>query len=289
MTEALFLGRRHVQFSPIIHSKETGHVNDMSDEERRLRWYQPAEYVEIKLAIVALLRADRKSAHSKAGVSVLANERGLEGRTTEGMQKRRDLRQDALIAVMTEQARHDNDKTLEFERVSNIATAYRQVSQAAVREAQVLAIKDQQDVLEHYVFSGSKLMRFNPFGNVFRGSGSSKNGKFDPLSQSDHQPSLDRNTGKGASTGSVVCHSILRRSNSLDSTDSSGGSSVTSFDTLSSSRRPNFRRQSSAILPVAWRRLTSSSKLLKNPLEGSNTAFSIDDVIEREYAEYRRA
>jgi hypothetical protein len=128
---------RKVKFNKFVLVRTVDHINDLSDEEICNSWYQKAEYRRIRACSVATVRKiSYGTYHSDTDHSC---SRGLEARTTLGLQIRKNHKLETLVAVLDEQER---------QRIENIrddsvlAQASIEATASAISEARLRGLLD---------------------------------------------------------------------------------------------------------------------------------------------------
>jgi hypothetical protein len=140
--------KRSVRFHKTILNRRIPHLNNMSQQLREAIWIQPDEYLEIRQRCIATLRI---MAMGEASVELMESEdfcpRGLEGKTREGVLKRREYKLDSIHAVLEEQQIlwneeiEDDEAIMETYQVFSIPCAEDAYERGAL---DVLAIQDYQ-------------------------------------------------------------------------------------------------------------------------------------------------
>ena len=122
---------RRIRFNNQVMVRAIEHVNDISEAEITMIWYQKEEYREIRSSLAATVRKITSGKYGGDSDSHCA--RGLEFRTPYGSQLRRKNKLDALVAVLDEQDRQfDMDEFCD----KTLARAYMECSYARLHEAQ---------------------------------------------------------------------------------------------------------------------------------------------------------
>jgi hypothetical protein len=138
--------KHNVRFHKTILNRRIPHLNNMSQQLREAVWIQPDEYLEIRQRCIFTLRI---MAMGEASVELMESEdfcpRGLEGKTREGILKRREYKLESIHAVLEEQQIlwneeiDDDEAIMESYQVFSIPCAEDAYERGALDE---LAIQD---------------------------------------------------------------------------------------------------------------------------------------------------
>jgi hypothetical protein len=137
----------NVRFHKTILNRRIPHLNNMSQQLREAVWIQPDEYLEIRQRCIATLRI---MAMGEASVELMESEdfcpRGLEGKTREGILKRREYKLDSIHAVLEEQQILWNE---EIDDDESIMESYQVFSIPCAEDAYVRGTMDELAIQEY--------------------------------------------------------------------------------------------------------------------------------------------
>ena len=130
--------RKNVSFASVVNTNSIIHINDFSPEEIKMTWYNREE--------LRVIKAEAKIvANSLDKENTCLCLRGLEARTSAGARRKRQNRVEARGAVFFEQEMQDEDG---YSDPDAIADAYFYSSERCQAEAQMLALRDQEEAME---------------------------------------------------------------------------------------------------------------------------------------------
>ena len=129
-----------VTFAPVLHfSKETLSLDDYTAEEKSATWYSDEEYAEIKRNVRATLCQWEQG---RGGLVKFQHEmRGLEWKTSLGIQRRFLSQSQAISAVLDEQQRQEFNGILDPVKISYV---YLPVSSQSASAAHLTALEDER-------------------------------------------------------------------------------------------------------------------------------------------------
>mmetsp|Transcript_1959 Transcript_1959/g.4432 ORF Transcript_1959/g.4432 Transcript_1959/m.4432 type:complete len:220 (+) Transcript_1959:307-966(+) len=123
---------RKVSFSAAVAEYDIEQASDYSDEEREAIWYSIAHLKELKKKAKRTAKKISEGQLDPNGDDSWTS-RGLEGRTTEGIQERYQIRTSAWAAVFLLQEEQENKGTSDPEFLAEVYSEYTTVSQCVAR------------------------------------------------------------------------------------------------------------------------------------------------------------
>lgn len=134
--------RRKVKFNKVVHNRRIPHLNDLSDQQIVATWIQPEDYLDIRERCIATVRKMMKGSLTEAE---LENEcpRGLEGKTRDGSNVRREHKFESIAAVLDEQAIQWDENVLDEEAIMEVYTYF---TIPCAQDAHEVALKDAEEV-----------------------------------------------------------------------------------------------------------------------------------------------
>jgi hypothetical protein len=166
--------RRSVLFNPVVKNRRITHLNDISEEEKEATWISPDSYAAIKKrCMVTVKKMMRNQLTQEDLQSELHSTRGLEGKTRQGAQRRRENKLDAISAVMEEQNLQWGEEVDDQEAITEVYCVY---SYPCSQSAHQVGLDDHAAV-QDYLFKNETTLSGTNAPPTFQGGGSTATGQ----------------------------------------------------------------------------------------------------------------
>lgn len=117
--------KRRVKFNKVVHNRRIPHLNDLSEEEVFATWIQPEEYLAIRSRCIVTAKKMMRGLITQEDLDSGKHEpRGLEGKTKEGGNARREHKMDSIAAVLEEQTLQWNEDVFDEDAIRDVYSCF---------------------------------------------------------------------------------------------------------------------------------------------------------------------
>lgn len=146
---------KKVSFARTAKVKKVRSRQHYTEEERDGMWYTPSEFVDIKKRAVQTLRIMMADPSFRDDLDHTS--RGLETRTKDAAQRRKEFKAHSRELVLEEQ---ENQREAGVYNSMRLRNAYQEMSLTAIRQARVFAQRDEQERVNEPIDYIVKLVKF---------------------------------------------------------------------------------------------------------------------------------